>query len=98
MIPLNPQARPLQHILTGPMIQNKRRNQAFGAGQILVALRLAGHDHPDLARLLGRPQDELLGLEAYLAEVERGINAEVFYPNDNFMCGICGYCEFCGEW
>ena len=34
-----------------------------------------------------------------LAEhVERAINAEVYYPSDNFMCGICGYREMCGEW
>ena len=34
-----------------------------------------------------------------LAEhVERGIRADIFYPNDNFMCGICGYKEMCGEW
>ena len=34
-----------------------------------------------------------------LAEhVERAIKSEVYYPNDNFMCGICGYEEICGEW
>ena len=26
------------------------------------------------------------------------INAEVFHPNDNFVCGICGYREMCREW
>ncbi len=34
-----------------------------------------------------------------LAEhVERAINTGIFYPNENFMCGICGYKELCGEW
>lgn len=34
-----------------------------------------------------------------LAEhAERAINAEVYYPNDNFMCGICGYRDMCGDW
>lgn len=34
-----------------------------------------------------------------LAEhVEGAIKREVFYPNDNFMCGVCGYQDMCGEW
>jgi len=34
-----------------------------------------------------------------LAEhVERAIKSEVYYPNDNFMCGICGYRDLCEEW
>jgi len=31
-------------------------------------------------------------------QVERGIKTEIFYPNDNFMCGVCGYGEMCTEW
>ena len=31
-------------------------------------------------------------------QVERGINAEVYYPNDNYTCGICGYKEMCEKW
>lgn len=31
-------------------------------------------------------------------QVKRGINAEVFYPNDNYTCGICGYREMCEKW
>jgi len=34
-----------------------------------------------------------------LAEhVGRAINTGIFYPNENFMCGICGYREMCEEW
>jgi len=31
-------------------------------------------------------------------QVERGINAEAFYPNDNYTCGICGYKDMCEKW
>jgi putative RecB family exonuclease len=31
-------------------------------------------------------------------QVERAIKAEAFYPSDNYMCGVCGYGEMCGEW
>ena len=34
-----------------------------------------------------------------LAEhVERGIDAGVAYPNDNYMCGTCGYGSMCEQW
>lgn len=31
-------------------------------------------------------------------QVERGIRAEIYYPNDNYTCGICGYRDMCKEW
>ena len=31
-------------------------------------------------------------------QVERGINSGVFYPNENYMCGTCGYGEMCEKW
>jgi hypothetical protein len=31
-------------------------------------------------------------------QAERGIRAGVFYPNDNYTCGICGYAEMCENW
>ena len=31
-------------------------------------------------------------------QVARAIKGEVYYPNENFMCGVCGYDEMCGEW
>jgi len=31
-------------------------------------------------------------------QVEKGINAEAFYPNENYMCGICGYKDMCEKW
>jgi len=30
--------------------------------------------------------------------VEQGMKAGVFYPNENYMCNICGYGEMCKEW
>ena len=29
---------------------------------------------------------------------DQGIRAGIFYPNDNYMCGICGYAEMCEKW
>ena len=31
-------------------------------------------------------------------QVERSISSETFYPNENYMCGICGYKEMCEKW
>jgi len=31
-------------------------------------------------------------------QVERSINSEIFYPNQNYTCGICGYKEMCEKW
>ncbi len=31
-------------------------------------------------------------------QVERSISSEIFYPNENYMCGICGYKDMCEKW
>jgi len=31
-------------------------------------------------------------------QVERGIKNEVYYPNEGYMCNICGYYDMCGKW
>lgn len=31
-------------------------------------------------------------------QVERSINSEIFYPNQNYTCGICGYKGMCEKW
>ena len=31
-------------------------------------------------------------------KVEQGIKAGIFYPNENYMCNICGYREMCEKW
>jgi len=28
-------------------------------------------------------------------QAQRGVEAEVIYPNENYTCGICGYGEMC---
>ena len=33
-----------------------------------------------------------------IGNVEQAIKAEAFYPNENYMCGSCGYGEMCNEW
>ena len=45
-----------------------------------------------------RTQTDIDRLLRLAERVEKAIKAQVFYPNDNFMCGICGYREMCGEW
>lgn len=33
-----------------------------------------------------------------VGQIERGIGAEAFYPNEGYMCGYCGYGEMCEKW
>jgi len=45
-----------------------------------------------------RTQEDIDRFRRLAEHVERGINAGISYPNENFMCGICGYGEMCEEW
>lgn len=54
---------------------------------------------PRIQTLLGtRTQADIDRFKRLLEQVERGIQAELFYPNYNYMCGTCGYKQMCGEW
>jgi len=65
----------------------KQKTSSEGGGRTQDATAIHKKTQADIDRFLR------------LAEhVERAINAEIFYPNDNFMCGVCGYREMCGEW
>jgi len=30
--------------------------------------------------------------------IQQGIKSEVFYPNESYMCRICGYGDMCEKW
>ncbi|MDK2464138.1 MAG: PD-(D/E)XK nuclease family protein [Candidatus Korarchaeota archaeon] len=72
------------------------------------------HGHPERALrldvLVRTKQPKIQHLEATRTEadidrflrlaeqVERAITTGIFYPNENFMCGICGYRDLCTAW
>jgi putative RecB family exonuclease len=45
-----------------------------------------------------RTQEDIDRFLRLIQQAERGINAEIFYPNENYMCGYCGYREMCEKW
>lgn len=54
---------------------------------------------PKIQQLYGTRTEADIGRFLRLAkQVEMGINTGVYYPNDNYMCGICGYQEMCEKW
>ena len=54
---------------------------------------------PKIQQLSGkRTVDDINRFLRIARQVEQGINGEVFYPNEGYMCNICGYGEMCKEW
>lgn len=54
---------------------------------------------PKIQQLYGaRTQADIDRFLRLAQQVEHSINAEAFYPNENFMCGNCGYGEMCEKW
>ena len=54
---------------------------------------------PRMQQLYGKRTEADIGRFLRLAEqVERGIKSGVFYPADNYTCGICGYQGMCEKW
>jgi RecB family exonuclease len=54
---------------------------------------------PRIQQLHGTRTEADIGRFLRLAEqVERGIKSGVFYPTDNYTCGICGYHGMCEKW
>ena len=54
---------------------------------------------PKIQQLSGTRDDGQIRRFLRIAqEVERGISSGVYFPNESFMCGICGYGEMCKEW
>ena len=51
-----------------------------------------------LAKAQRQSQDDIDRFLRLAEQVERGINAGVFYPNENYICGICGYADACEHW
>ena len=45
-----------------------------------------------------RTEEDIQRFLRLLQQVDRGIRNEVFYPSENYMCGICGYEEMCRQW
>ena len=45
-----------------------------------------------------RSEEDIQRFPRLLGNVDRGIRNEVFYPNESYMSGICGYEEMCEKW
>jgi len=45
-----------------------------------------------------RSEQDIERFRRIAGNVLRGISGEVYYPNESYMCGICGYGEMCKEW
>jgi len=45
-----------------------------------------------------RTQEDIDRFLAIAEQIERGINAEIFYPNEGYVCGYCGFGEICEKW
>lgn len=45
-----------------------------------------------------RTQADLDRFLKILAYVSKAIKTGIFYPNENYFCGICGYKELCKKW
>jgi putative RecB family exonuclease len=45
-----------------------------------------------------RTQEDIDRFLAIAEQIERGINSEIFYPNEGYMCGYCGFGEMCEKW
>jgi len=45
-----------------------------------------------------RTNEDILRFLKILREVEKGIREGIFYPNENFMCSVCGYKDLCKKW
>jgi RecB family exonuclease len=54
---------------------------------------------PKIQQLSGKRSDsDIKRFQRISGNVLRGIREGVYYPNEGYMCGICGYGEMCKEW
>jgi len=45
-----------------------------------------------------RSQEDIRKFSKLLNHVNRSIKTGIFYPNDNFLCPVCGYADLCKKW
>jgi len=45
-----------------------------------------------------RTQEDIDRFLKLLAYVSKAIKSCIFYPNENYFCGVCGYKEMCKRW
>lgn len=54
---------------------------------------------PKIQQLSGkRNQQDIDRFLRIAKQVEQEIKSDVFYPNEGYMCNICGYVEMCEKW
>jgi putative RecB family exonuclease len=54
---------------------------------------------PDLVTLeTSRTEDDKRKFTKLLTRVWKGIETSIFYPNQGYLCGSCGYQSHCKEW
>jgi putative RecB family exonuclease len=74
--------------------------QLFGQEEKGVRLdAMIRNKQPKIQQLSAtRTQDEIGRFARLAGQVENAIRKGVYYPNDNYMCGNCGYNEMCKKW
>jgi len=45
-----------------------------------------------------RTEEDINRFLKVLAYVSKAIHSNIFYPNENYFCGVCGYKELCKRW
>lgn len=45
-----------------------------------------------------RTEEDISRFLKIVAYVSKAIHSGIFYPNENFMCSICGYKDLCRKW
>ena len=54
---------------------------------------------PKIQQLYGtRTQADIDRFSRLAGQLENAINSGVYYPNEGYMCGICGYQGMCEKW
>lgn len=54
---------------------------------------------PKIQQLYGtRTQADIDRFSRLVGQVENAIRSSVYYPNEGYMCGICGYQGMCEKW
>jgi RecB family exonuclease len=54
---------------------------------------------PKIQQLNGtRTEDDISRFSRLAGQIENAIRSGVYYPNEGFMCGICGYQGMCEKW
>lgn len=93
---------PEDHITTDLQLTCYALGYRTITGEREVQLRLdvmVRNKQPKLQQLTTtRSQEDISRFLKLTAHVIKAIHSGIFYPNENFMCPVCGYKELCKKW